>query len=99
MGLQGRYNTLNDIDVWNLSPTFQSRPLFIKFSSVMYVVIRVCLRISLVFSRSSLLRKIWASNSLDIILDALFTILSVIFNYTTPFFLKCAPKPVSWHNV
>ncbi|KAK0184808.1 hypothetical protein F5146DRAFT_1073739 [Armillaria mellea] len=57
----GRYNTLNDIDVWNLSPTFQSRPLFIKFSSVI---------------RSSLLRKIWASNSLDIILDAFFTILS-----------------------
>ncbi|KAK0200579.1 hypothetical protein DFS33DRAFT_1362775 [Desarmillaria ectypa] len=69
----GRYNTLNDIDVWNLSPSFQSRPLFIKFSNVV---------------RSSLLRKIWASNSLDIILDALFTVLSVIFNYTTPFFLN-----------
>ncbi|KAG7443764.1 multidrug resistance-associated ABC transporter [Guyanagaster necrorhizus] len=69
----GRYNTLNDADVWNLSPSFQSRPLFIKFSSV---------------TRSSLLRKIWASNSLDIILDAFFTILSVIFNYTTPFFLN-----------
>jgi hypothetical protein len=31
---QGRYTTLNEPDVWNLSPTMQSRPIFVKFRSV-----------------------------------------------------------------
>ena len=35
---QGRYTTLNEKDVWNLSPTMQSRPVFIKFSSITYVL-------------------------------------------------------------
>lgn len=40
------------------------------------------------FSRSSLLRRIWAANSLDFILDASLTVISVIFNYSVPFFMK-----------
>uniref|UniRef100_A0A0W0EW54 Putative multidrug resistance-associated ABC transporter n=1 Tax=Moniliophthora roreri TaxID=221103 RepID=A0A0W0EW54_MONRR len=70
---RGRNTTLNDKDVWSLSPTIQSRPIFIKFSS-MY--------------RRTLLRRIWATNSLDLMLDASLTMLSTCFNYLNPFFLN-----------
>ncbi|KAF8812935.1 multidrug resistance-associated ABC transporter [Phlegmacium glaucopus] len=70
---RGRHITLNEQDVWNMSPTMQSRPIFIKFSSIY---------------RSSLLRRILAANSLDIILDFGLTFVSVVFNYGSPFFLK-----------
>ncbi|KAF8963320.1 multidrug resistance-associated ABC transporter [Flammula alnicola] len=69
----GRYATLSEQDVWNLSPTMQSRPIFVKFSSIV---------------RSTLLRRLWAANSLDLILDFALTFVSVIFNYAGPFFLK-----------
>ncbi|PPQ62804.1 hypothetical protein CVT24_000498 [Panaeolus cyanescens] len=70
---RGRDTTLNEDDVWNLSPTMQSRPVFTKFSSII---------------RSTLLRRLWTANSLDLILDFLLTFVSVIFNYAGPFFLK-----------
>ncbi|KAL0058578.1 hypothetical protein AAF712_014741 [Marasmius tenuissimus] len=70
---RGRSATLNETDVWNLSPTFQSRPLFIKFSNI---------------QRSTLLRRIWAANSLDLILDAIFTMTSSCLSYLNPFFLN-----------
>ncbi|KAF8153792.1 multidrug resistance-associated ABC transporter [Crassisporium funariophilum] len=70
---RGRYTTLNEQDVWNLSPTMQSRPVFVKFSSII---------------RSSLLRRLWTANSLDLTLDFMLTFVSVIFNYAGPFFLK-----------
>ncbi|EGN91771.1 hypothetical protein SERLA73DRAFT_157398 [Serpula lacrymans var. lacrymans S7.3] len=60
----GTYTTLNEDDVWNLSPTMQSRPVFIKFNTI---------------HRKTLLRRLWASNSLDLI---------VVFNYAGPFFLR-----------
>ncbi|KIM37758.1 hypothetical protein M413DRAFT_448273 [Hebeloma cylindrosporum] len=69
----GTHTTLDEKDVWNLSPTMQSRPIFVKFSSIY---------------RSSLLRRLWAANSLDLTLDFCLTFLSVVFNYTGPFFLK-----------
>ncbi|KAF9526193.1 multidrug resistance-associated ABC transporter [Crepidotus variabilis] len=70
---RGRYTTLEEEDVWNMSPTMQSRPVFAKFSSI---------------HRPSLLRRIWAANSQDLVLDFLLTFVSVIFNYAGPFFLK-----------
>ncbi|KAF8890914.1 multidrug resistance-associated ABC transporter [Infundibulicybe gibba] len=70
---RGRDTTLNEDDVWNLSPSFQSRPIFIKFSTI---------------TRSSLLRRLWAANSLDLLLDFFLTFTSVIFDYAGPFFLK-----------
>ena len=36
--LQGRNATLHEPDVWNMSPTMQSRPIFVKFSSIQSVV-------------------------------------------------------------
>ncbi|KAJ6452441.1 hypothetical protein C8R45DRAFT_1040659 [Mycena sanguinolenta] len=70
---KGTYTTLNDKDVFNLSPNIQSRPVFIKFSSL---------------RKPTLLQKLWVANSLDIIVDFTLTLVSVIFNYAGPFFLK-----------
>ncbi|KAK2461323.1 hypothetical protein APHAL10511_006850 [Amanita phalloides] len=85
----GTSKTLQEKDVWNLSPTMQSRPVFMRFSEL---------------RRSSLLRQLWAANSHDIMqvrffilqvkcswprrLDFTLTFVSVLFNYTSPFFLK-----------
>ncbi|KAG6908490.1 hypothetical protein DXG01_004424 [Tephrocybe rancida] len=70
---RGRYTTLNEKDVWALSPTFQSRSLFIKFITL---------------PQTTLLRKLFAANSLDLFLDFSLTLVSVLFNYAGPFFLK-----------
>ncbi|CAA7263971.1 unnamed protein product [Cyclocybe aegerita] len=70
---RGRYATLDEKDVWDLSPTMQSRPVFSKFNSV---------------HQPTLLRRLWIANSLDLILDFSLTFVSVIFNYSGPFFLK-----------
>ncbi len=68
----GTYNTLNEVDVWQLSPRLQARPVHIKFSR----------------STGKLLKRIWDANRLDLILDFVLTYLSVVFNYAGPFFLK-----------
>ncbi|TFK37295.1 multidrug resistance-associated ABC transporter [Crucibulum laeve] len=79
----GRNTTLNEDDVPNLSPTMQSRPVFIKFSSIY---------------RSTLLRKLWAANSLDLLLDFILTFVSVIFNYCGPLFLKLILDDIDGKN-
>ncbi|KAJ6615389.1 multidrug resistance-associated ABC transporter [Mycena sp. CBHHK59/15] len=70
---RGTHATLRETDVWALSPTMQSRPIFIKFQSI---------------HSATLLRHIIAANSLDIILDFVGTLCSIILNYAGPFFLK-----------
>ncbi|CAL1697425.1 unnamed protein product [Somion occarium] len=70
---RGTNVTLNEGDVWNLSPTMQARPVYIKFSQT---------------KRNTLLKRLWAANSLDLILDFVLTYVSVVFNYLGPFFLK-----------
>ncbi|KAH8109668.1 hypothetical protein DFH11DRAFT_1843160 [Phellopilus nigrolimitatus] len=70
---RGTRTTLNEDDVWNLSITMQARPVFRKFADL---------------KQSSLMWKIWAANSLDIILDFVLTFVSVLFNYSGPYFLK-----------
>ncbi|KAI0257019.1 hypothetical protein BJV78DRAFT_1272168 [Lactifluus subvellereus] len=70
---RGTSTTLNEDDVWALSPTMQSRPVFVKFGNI---------------KRSTLLRRLWAVNSLDLSLDFVLTFVSVVFNYTSPYFLK-----------
>ncbi|KAJ8489168.1 hypothetical protein ONZ45_g13681 [Pleurotus djamor] len=70
---RGRYETLNENDVWDLSPTLRSRPVFIKFSST---------------RGSTLLRKLFHANSLDLITDFMLTIVSAVLNYAAPFFMK-----------
>ncbi|OCH88899.1 multidrug resistance-associated ABC transporter [Obba rivulosa] len=70
---RGTNTILNEADIWELSPTLQSRPLFIKFSQS---------------HRAPLLSRLWAANSLDLLLDFVLTYVSVLFNYAGPFFLK-----------
>ncbi|KAH7927022.1 P-loop containing nucleoside triphosphate hydrolase protein [Leucogyrophana mollusca] len=70
---RGTSMTMNEEDVWNLSPTMQSRPVFTKFSTI---------------SRPSLFRRLLAANSLDLILDMVLALLSTALDYAPPFFLK-----------
>ncbi|KAJ7123089.1 multidrug resistance-associated ABC transporter [Mycena epipterygia] len=69
----GTHDTLNEKDVWDLSPTLQSRQTFRKFQSI---------------QRATLLRRLFAASSRDMILDFVGTIASVVFAYSGPFFLK-----------
>ncbi|KAI0752843.1 multidrug resistance-associated ABC transporter [Daedaleopsis nitida] len=69
---KGTYNTLNEEDVWSLSPMMRARPLFIKFSR----------------TSGKLLKRLWSSNQLDIVMDFVMTLISIVFNYAGPFFLK-----------
>ncbi|KZT21758.1 multidrug resistance-associated ABC transporter [Neolentinus lepideus HHB14362 ss-1] len=69
---RGTHATLNEGDVWSLSPMMQSRPIFIKFSML----------------QGSLIWRIWKANSKDILLDFIGTYVSVVCNYLGPFFLK-----------
>ncbi|KAL1748165.1 hypothetical protein HDZ31DRAFT_30137 [Schizophyllum fasciatum] len=70
---RGRSRTLELIDVWDLSPSLQSRPIFIKFSNLKV---------------PTLLQRIFWANSLDLIMDGVGQYFSVVFNYAGPFFLK-----------
>ncbi|KAJ6542780.1 multidrug resistance-associated ABC transporter [Mycena capillaripes] len=69
----GTNETLNEKDVWGLSPTMQSRPIFFKFQRNPSI---------------TLLRRLIATNSLDLILDFVGTVLSTMLEYAGPFFLK-----------
>jgi ABC-type multidrug transport system fused ATPase/permease subunit len=69
----GTNNILQESDVYDLSPTMQARPVYVKFCSVKSV---------------TLLRRLLAANSLDLIIEFTLTFVSVVFNYLGPFFLK-----------
>ncbi|KAL5521010.1 hypothetical protein ACEPAG_8932 [Sanghuangporus baumii] len=71
---KGTNETLKEEDVWDLSITMQARPVFRKFSTL--------------DQKRSLLWKIWAANSRDIVLDFVGTFASVFCNYLGPYFLK-----------
>ncbi|KIJ98840.1 hypothetical protein K443DRAFT_680424 [Laccaria amethystina LaAM-08-1] len=45
----GRDTTLNESDVWNLSPTMQSHPIFVKFSAIVQLSLDLILDFSLTF--------------------------------------------------
>ncbi|KAJ7794752.1 hypothetical protein B0H14DRAFT_3888596 [Mycena olivaceomarginata] len=70
---RGTHETLNEEDVWGISPNLQSRPLFIKFQSIRSV---------------SLLRRLVVANSFDITIDFVVRVVSILFTYAGPFFLK-----------
>ncbi|KAE9406993.1 hypothetical protein BT96DRAFT_963262 [Gymnopus androsaceus JB14] len=63
---KGKSTTLNEEDVWSLSPTIQSRPIFAKFMSI---------------QTATLLKRIFWANSLDLILEFLLSTLSVMFDH------------------
>lgn len=69
---RGLSKTLNEEDVWSISPLQQARPLYILFSR----------------STGTLLRKLWDLHYVELFLDIVLTWLSVAFSYTGPVFLK-----------
>jgi hypothetical protein len=70
---KGTYNTLNEDDVWELSPTLSSRPLTSLFKDL---------------GHARIVWKLWTANSGDMIWDFLLTLISVTFTYAGPFFLQ-----------
>lgn len=64
-----------------MSPSISSRPLFIKFSVFAE-------RVRPLHSKQPLVWILFKAHSLDLILDFSLTILSIFFNYASPFFLK-----------
>ena len=70
---KGTRNTLNEDDVWNLSPTLSSRPLTSLYRDL---------------GPGSIVWKLWAANSSDMIWDFLLTLISVTLTYAGPFFLQ-----------
>ncbi|KAJ7591990.1 P-loop containing nucleoside triphosphate hydrolase protein [Mycena floridula] len=70
---KGRDMTLHEDDVWNMSTAIQSRPTLLKFNTI---------------KRSTLLRRLWTENSLDISLDIILCNLGILVGYSSPYFLK-----------
>ena len=70
---KGTYSTLNEDDVWRLSPTLSSRPLTSLFKDI---------------GPAHIVWKLWTANSGDMIWDFLLTLVSVTFTYAGPFFLQ-----------
>ncbi|KAH7104662.1 multidrug resistance-associated ABC transporter [Auriculariales sp. MPI-PUGE-AT-0066] len=77
---RGTNTTLNEVDVWEMSPTMQSEPVFIAFQKVN--------------PNASLLRRLWDTNSMDMSIDFGLTVVSVALNYTGPFFLNNILKAI-----
>lgn len=69
----GNIKELEVEDLPNLSLTMQTAVVFDRFRQI---------------ARSSLLWKIILANRLDLFLDFALTLVSVVFNYAGPFFLK-----------
>jgi len=69
---KGTYNTLNEDDVWELSPTLSSRPLTSLFKDL---------------GHTNVVWKLWAVNSSDMIWDFVLTLFGVTLAYAGPFFL------------
>lgn len=70
---KGTYNTLNEDDVWKLSPTLCARPLTLLFKEL---------------GHASIIWKLWTANSSDMLWDFLLTLVSVTLTYAGPFFLQ-----------
>ena len=70
---KGTHSTLNEDDVWKLSPTLSSGPLTSLFKDL---------------GHARIFWKLWTANSGDMIWDFLLTLISVTFTYAGPFFLQ-----------
>lgn len=88
---RGTGRTMNEEDVWSLPPGLASKPLFSKFSALLYPSAKAKRRLGLI-------RALWRANSMDITLDFVLTLVSVICNYLGPFFLKKILDAVSQPN-
>lgn len=69
----GNSKEMEPEDLPDLSMTMQTSVIFHRFREL---------------QSSTLLRRIFSANAIDLALDALLTLASVVFNYAGPFFLK-----------
>ncbi|KAI0772966.1 multidrug resistance-associated ABC transporter [Trametes elegans] len=69
---RGLHKTLNEEDVWSLSPIMRSQPLHFKFSQ----------------TEGTLVRRIWTTSRADLLVDFFLTDVGVVLGYAGPFFLK-----------
>ncbi|KAG8689189.1 hypothetical protein FRC11_003875, partial [Ceratobasidium sp. 423] len=81
---RGSAKTLNESDVWRLSSTLRSKPLFTAFSSIKSPTLPE----SSWGSTWTLTKHLLRANSRDLALEAILTFFSVFFDYLGPFFLK-----------
>ncbi|TFK95320.1 hypothetical protein BDV98DRAFT_517859 [Pterulicium gracile] len=77
---KGRTGTLNEDDVWRLSPTMQSRLIYTRFMNDVNL---------------SLMRRIWDCNAFDVLAQFVLVYIGVIFQFAGPFFLRYYRKILS----
>ncbi|KIK63814.1 hypothetical protein GYMLUDRAFT_40900 [Collybiopsis luxurians FD-317 M1] len=80
---KGKVTTLDEKDVWSLSPTIQSRPIFAKFMKI---------------QSATLLKRIFWANSLDFILEFSLSTLSIFLEFLNPFFLNHILSSIEDHE-
>ncbi|KIJ28632.1 hypothetical protein M422DRAFT_784503 [Sphaerobolus stellatus SS14] len=76
---KGNKQPLKRDDVWELSPTLQSRAVHTKFASM---------------KRKSLFRKLISANALDFSMNFILTLVSSTLSYANPFFLNRILKAI-----
>ncbi|CAE6448018.1 unnamed protein product [Rhizoctonia solani] len=81
---RGSAKTLDESDVWRLSSTLRSKPLFTAFSSAKSSK----LPDSSWGTTWTLAKHLLRANSRDLAIEAILTFFSVFFDYLGPFFLK-----------
>ena len=75
---------MNESDVWKLSSTLRSKPLYTAFESIKSSKLPA----SSWGSTWTLTKHLLRANSRDLALEAILTFFSVFFDYLGPFFLK-----------
>ncbi|KAF8752415.1 P-loop containing nucleoside triphosphate hydrolase protein [Rhizoctonia solani] len=91
---RGSAKTLDESDVWKLSSTLRSKPLFTAFSSIKSSKLPP----SSWGSTWTLAKHLLRANSRDLALEAILTFFSVFFDYLGPFFLKRILDAVESHE-
>ncbi|CAE6458080.1 unnamed protein product, partial [Rhizoctonia solani] len=91
---RGSAKTLNESDVWKLSSTLRSKPLYTAFESIKSSKLPA----SSWGSTWTLTKHLLRANSRDLALEAILTFFSVFFDYLGPFFLKRILDAMAQHE-
>ncbi|KAG9123240.1 hypothetical protein FRC07_000064, partial [Ceratobasidium sp. 392] len=91
---RGSAKDLEESDVWRLSSTLRSKPLFTAFSSIK----SPSLPSSSWGTTWTLATHLVRANSRDLVVEAILTVFSVILNYLGPFYLKRILDAVGRHD-
>ncbi|CUA69534.1 ATP-dependent bile acid permease [Saccharomyces cerevisiae S288c] [Rhizoctonia solani] len=91
---RGSAKTLDESDVWQLSSTLRSKPLFTAFSSIKSSKLPA----SSWGTTWTFAKHLLRANSRDLALEGILTFFSVFFDYLGPFFLKRILDAMSSHE-